>query len=293
MVGVVGCSSIALLACSGGEVATITASDAGLDVSSAPDTSTGTDASEASAPDAGFSMKSVSGLVLWLDANKGVTTSGANLVDRWADQSGHGSDAVQANATYKPLARATGLAGMPSVHVEAGTHLTVADSPVLEVGVGDFYIGIVFSYDGVGALGYGLVFSKQDANYPFAGPGIFANFVLPMPSTTIGGQVDIATGHYVTTTTTSLNDGKARLFGFARKVGLISVRLDGQEQATAATGNINGDAPGRPIFIGAQLQPQGVIQELKGDIAEIVMVTNPQQKDIPAIEAYLMTKYSL
>ena len=288
--------TFALGACSG-ELDTPPAVDAGheasaLDATTA-DTSVAPDAADTSAPDASPTPKSLPSLALWLDASQGVHKTAAGGVDRWADQSGQGNDALQPTAKYMPQARPTGLLGKPSVHVEAGTHLAVSDSPSLQVGVGDFYVGVVFSYVGVGPIGYGLVFSKQDPTVPFAGPGIFADFVLPDPSTAIGGQVDYAVAHTVRTTSTGLDDGKARLFAFTRSQGAIGARLNGKEQATAMTINVNGDALGRPIFLGAQLQQQGVIQELTGDLAEVVMLVGPTPQDVGVAEAYLLGKYGL
>jgi hypothetical protein len=53
-----------------------------------------------------------SGLTMWLRADQGVTLNGAK-VSRWADQSGHGSDATQPMAASQPSFVASGSHGKP------------------------------------------------------------------------------------------------------------------------------------------------------------------------------------
>ena len=63
------------------------ASDANFDASGTNEAAadaTPTDASDAPA----FSVGSLPGLVIWLDAAKGVTKDASNIVSAWADQSG-------------------------------------------------------------------------------------------------------------------------------------------------------------------------------------------------------------
>ncbi|HZI31456.1 MAG TPA: hypothetical protein VFF11_03890, partial [Candidatus Binatia bacterium] len=58
-------------------------------------------------------------LALWLKADVGVTTNSSGLVSAWADQSGYGNDAVQADASVNPVFQPTymgnGMNGMPAV----------------------------------------------------------------------------------------------------------------------------------------------------------------------------------
>ncbi|MCX6930106.1 MAG: Ig-like domain-containing protein [Verrucomicrobia bacterium] len=56
-----------------------------------------------------------SGLKVWLRADAGVTTNANGLVTNWADQSGNGNDAVQADTTAAPLLAANVINGLPAL----------------------------------------------------------------------------------------------------------------------------------------------------------------------------------
>jgi hypothetical protein len=57
---------------------------------------------------------STDGLMLWLRADKGITSS-SNLVSRWADQSPSHLDAAQATTSLQPVISSTGINGHPAV----------------------------------------------------------------------------------------------------------------------------------------------------------------------------------
>ncbi len=258
--------------------------DAGNDVTVADASSdASSDASDAGA----FTPKSLTGLVLWLDANVGVTQSN-NAVSAWADQSGNNNNATQGTANFQPTLAATGLKGKPSIHFAGGTHISVADAATIRWSTGDFYVAVVMSETTTTGT-YGMVFSKQDVPYPFAGPGIFANFALPAASTSWGGQVDF--NHYVSTGTTGLNDGTAHYFSFDRTGSTLTVRLDGAVGGTNVldAGAIDVSGTGAPISIGAN---QAGGQSLTGDIAEIIAINGTASStDITNVESYLKAKY--
>ncbi len=61
------------------------------------------------------------GLVLWLDAGKGITSSvDGKPVSTWEDQSGSGNDAVQADMSHRPTYITNGLNGYPVVRFSGG-----------------------------------------------------------------------------------------------------------------------------------------------------------------------------
>ncbi|HVW28258.1 MAG TPA: hypothetical protein VHC69_23000 [Polyangiaceae bacterium] len=68
----------------------------------------------ASAHDAGGPTIPMNGLVLWLRADKGVTSSNG-LVSRWADQSPSHLDATQATASMQPQILPQGINGHPAL----------------------------------------------------------------------------------------------------------------------------------------------------------------------------------
>jgi hypothetical protein len=68
-----------------------------------------------------------SGLVLDLEAGKGVVMDGSGNVVSWADQSGQGHDATQANSASRPTFVSNGLNGGPSLRFGGtGSFLDVA-----------------------------------------------------------------------------------------------------------------------------------------------------------------------
>lgn len=73
-------------------------------------------------------------LQLWVKADAGVTTNATGLVEKWADQSGNGNDALQADDTAKPTLVGAALNGKPVVRFDgAKDYLNVADSAGLEI----------------------------------------------------------------------------------------------------------------------------------------------------------------
>lgn len=56
---------------------------------------------------------------LWLHAGAGVATNGSGYVSTWADQSGNGHDALQANAAMQPIWKTNAVNGLPAVRFEA------------------------------------------------------------------------------------------------------------------------------------------------------------------------------
>ena len=287
---------LSVYACTGEIAQTTPAVDAGADValdSSKPDASTDA-ATEASARDADaappFDVKSLTGLVLWLDASKGVT--GTSAVSAWADQSGSNNNAAMATANFQPALVASSIGGKPAIHFASGTHVTVADAASLQWGTGDFYVSIVLKHYTLGST-YGMVFSKQNTGAnPFVGPGIFANYPQPSQGTTLGGQVDL--NHYVSSAANLLNDNVGRQFSFSRTGTKLSVRVNGTQTDAAADASSSGmdvSAATYALFIGANVNGG---QAFAGDIGEIIAVKGAiSAGDVTNVEAYLKAKYSL
>jgi hypothetical protein len=72
-----------------------------------------------------------SGLVLWLKADKGVSTNSDGTVAEWADQSGLGNNAVQTNSANAPLLVVDKATGKPALEFNgtSSQYLDVASAP--------------------------------------------------------------------------------------------------------------------------------------------------------------------
>lgn len=58
----------------------------------------------------------IGGCTLWLDATKGVTKDGSNLVSQWNDQSGNGNHATQGTGANQPTWTDSAVNGLPAIN---------------------------------------------------------------------------------------------------------------------------------------------------------------------------------
>jgi hypothetical protein len=266
----------------------------------------------ADASDAGFSPSMLSGLVLWLDANRGVTETDGRVV-AWADQSSYKNNAAApADVDGQPFRVQAAVHDLPAIrfgfapsdadagpfedggqHTPLTTYLVVLDAPSLQFGTGDFVVETVIRVE---HPAFGAVFEKQLTTNPYAGVGMFAN----AGAGSYGGQIDA--NHFVLTSL--MNDyGKWRLYALARHGSVVTVRIDGAVAAQmdfADAGDddaavaINSSAAGRDLTIGAQVKNTTKLFDLGADLAEIIAVIGPlPAKDLTALEQYLETKYAI
>jgi len=237
-------------------------------------------------------------VVLWLDAASGLVTSGRR-VTRWADRSGNHNDASAGDRAPELVPRA--INGHPAVHFD-GTYLTVADAAPLHIGTGDFVIAAVVRQDRRPAgdaiaeygltTGYGAIVAKQAQRYPFAGVALFTNYPRPARSTKLGIQTDY--NHYVLSASDQLDDGRPRLVVVRRTRGSLEIRIAGVTEARIDNDADDVSAPGVALAIGAHPTERGLIQQLRGDLAEIVILRGPVYPDYLArLETDLKTKYRL
>lgn len=233
-----------------------------------------------------FSVATLPGLALWLDAAKGITMNAGGSVSTWADQSTNGNDAT--NAVEEPVYVASDFNGLPGLSFMGGTHLTIADSATstLRFGTGDFFVAVVLKWSGTTLDG--LIYSKQiDTTSPYYGVGMFANFSEGSASTSLGLQTSAT--DYVQSAQ-GLNDGKPILAWVARGVDILTVSVAGVATTNPLTVADDADAPDFPAYIGAS--PTG--EALTGDIAEMIAVKGTiSAADLTSLEAYLNTKYGL
>jgi hypothetical protein len=79
------------------------------------------------------------GLVLWLDAGKGIEQSGG-FVSKWKDQSVNGNDAVQLSSSPKPTYVTNALNGYPVVSFTGGTEQYLCHPSILSGDYTAFYV---------------------------------------------------------------------------------------------------------------------------------------------------------
>ena len=263
----------------------------------------------------GADVAAIPGVVLWLDAAKGVTAN-AGKVTAWADQSSSHNDANQQNANWQPTLVAAGIGGLPSVHFTAtepgggnqgsyGTLLNIADSATLQWGSEDYLIEVVTRYDNMPtvtsatdrATGYGTLYSKQTQNpqLPAEGVAFFAQHA----GLRHGGWHDGVLVVRVRRVRRDERGTQASTMAAARLLGTqrtgtttLALRVNGVETATETVQTMNVDEVGTGARIGAS--GDATIARLDGDIAEMIAVKGAiTGTDLATIERYLTAKYGL
>jgi hypothetical protein len=237
----------------------------------------------AGAGGAAFSVASLPGLALWLDAGKGTTVT-SNSVTLWKDQSTNGNDAAPMGTTPPQLVSGA-INGLPAIAIaQSATMATGSNgSASLGFGLGDCLVEVVAKWNdsSVDATFMFQTFSGGATGIMLFSDGSNQASVGIMPNTST--QV-------VSTTGTPPGNGAFHLFG-GRRTGTgaattVDVRLNGTVAGTTSGANFAldlGSIAGVVIGGGPSLQ-----------IAEIVAVKGTiSAADLASLEAYLKTKYGL
>ncbi len=279
------------------DVTTDVTNDVALD---SPADST-TDASDGSVTDTksdtstdGGVIASISGLVLWLDANKGVTTSGSDI-STWADQSTQGNDASAGSST--PTLASSSINSLPAAHFVASSqqYISIADATSLEWGTGDYFVAVVakFDNDPTGGItsGVGSLYTKIGVS---SGVVFFANSYDITAATFDKGLTNLEDTTTDLTYAASYNDGTARLYAVERASGTETLRVNGTQVASGSS-SVDVSESGVDVFIGSGFaSTKTLLASLDGDIAEIIAVKGTLGgADLSTIETYLKTKYGL
>lgn len=255
-----------------------------------------------------------SGLVLWLDAARGVTTSGLGgnkTVGRWYDQSGHGNDAAQNALEKQPRLLTGAVNNLPAVEFNGhSSFLSIEDSASLDPNTDDFVIVMVAAWDNVTAAdttpagetwGYAVLINKQYEEDPYGGVALLANAFVTDSSnnTTLEGRLwgfvgDSKVYPYNVMSATEQNDGRFRAYGLRRtETTTIEARVNGAVEQQTIPGDVSVSAPGRPLLIGGH-DGNYVKQFLSGAISEIVIIRgSTSNAELEQLERYLNRKYQL
>ncbi len=250
----------------------------------------------------GYGVKSMPGLVLWLESETGVTFSGAS--PRWEDQSGGGNHALPVLGMSLPDRNASTKNGHQALGFHETECLEIPDAPSLQWGTGDFFVGAVTEnnwnrpmWDGGSVFTYqegrfvrkryGEVYSKIASLF---GPGpTLAYNDWTDQSWKIIGSVDVA--HMLRAPRTPYGD-PPRVLGLRRKGNVLELRVDGAVVSTLADAGapVDVSAMGTKVAIGGR---KG-LTNFVGSIWEIVAAKGTvADSDVAAFEAYAKSKYGL
>jgi hypothetical protein len=96
-----------------------------------------------------FTPKDITGLGLWLAADKETTLADNDPVSSWTDFSGNNFHAVQTNATYKPLFKTNIINGLPAIQFDNSDDFMTVNAG-LSIG-NDTNFGILIVYNTLGS----------------------------------------------------------------------------------------------------------------------------------------------
>ncbi len=228
-----------------------------------------------------------SNLVLWLEGDMGLTSSGNPATVTWTDQSPFMNNASSGSGQANPpTIHMAAVNGHTAVTFDGTNTLAVQDAASVQWGTGSFAVMLVMSdatntADAGGATAF-PIFSKLG---PAAGGSI--GFALQLyPGGLEGSDYQ---SRQVRATSTAIADGNFHVVGAIRSGGVLSLRIDG---ASAATGAFATDVTesGQVVAIGAS--PSLSPPAFAGDIAEIIAVKGALA-DPTCLESYLKAKYGL
>jgi hypothetical protein len=251
----------------------------------------GSDASDGSQPpDAGWSPKGLSDLILWVDGQH-FGDAGASITT-WPDQSGGGHDLVFTGNNSPPTVHAGAINGLPAASFAGGsTSELTSTSGAFGLGTSNFVFAIVAkasvacanSICGIATMGPITGVAYDSIVY-------FDNLAPPNVGAIWGsllGQVPVQS------TFATYAAGAAHVLVMHRSSATAgALRVDGvpttQSLAPGANGNGVGDAGG--LSIGFEEQSSTYFD---GDIAEVVVALSPSDSDVASLEMFLRTKYAL
>ncbi len=222
------------------------------------------------------------GLALWLRPDHGISTNSSGAITKWADSSGNGNDAVQADTTKAPLLNATGLNGFPTLTFDGvDDSLTVANSPSIAI-AGDittFFVINVADYDT-----YRAVWAKTLGNQPAANDYyLLPNSGLPnYYHGTAGNGIGSVTG------ASAVTSGAFITAGFELSGTTATHYLSGAENGSGSLTSAGTDGGGS-LQIGTRADN---VTLFKGDFAELLIWARAlSDSERAQVEDYFQKKY--
>jgi hypothetical protein len=216
----------------------------------------------------GFSPAQLSGLVLWLRADLGITLNGGN-VSAWADQSGLGNHITQGTASLQPLFVASGPNGKPAIRPDGADDFLKGTFTLSQ----PYTVFMPFKWLTLTASG------AQDVAFD----GSTANAFVVVDN---GPRTAIFAGSTLSYAAIPEN-GAYVIFGFGVNGASSFIRSAGSQVASGAAG---GNNPGG-LTLGALT---GGTRAGNFETPEIIIYNRiPSAGEIAAIENYLKIRYAL
>lgn len=215
-------------------------------------------------------------LVLWLDADKGITSSSSS-VSVWGDQSSSGFHASQGTSASQPIIKSNVVNSHASIELD-GTDDFLSLGDVMDfVGQTDpvsFFV-VFNTLDEGTLLSRALSGTGNQRQYQwYTGGNVFNQW--------FGGQLNGGT--------TNVIDAEWHIASSVVSTANADLYVDGNQEVN--NGAINNNSETTNVLIGARTNGTGFLYA--GDIAEIIMfdtdLTAAQHRDI---ETYLALKYGL
>jgi len=229
-----------------------------------------------------FTPLGLSGLTLWLKAEKGITLTGQN-VNSWLDQSGKGNHITQPTATNQPLYKTNSLNGYPAVSFDGSNdfmqgaaipNLEISSLALFVIAKGNTQSGgssNAKSMFSVGTTANGIWLARNTFNqmFMFYNKGTSLISVSSMPNTGFDFRIIEAIKNYGTS---------------------LDLYTNGTNVGTSANTTITGTFTNNNFCIGGSSATSGAF--FSGEIPELVLVTGTltvveRQK----IEKYFSAKY--
>ena len=249
---------------------------------------------QAVASSAAFSPTDLSGLVLWLDANEGITLNGSDVAI-WADQSGNGNDASQGTAANQPAYSATSsIQSLPAVTFNTGgpEWLTVTGSTDFDCASG-IDIFVVMYYPSAGDAGVlmrnrplGALGSQDGFSIEHGTTDAWANFLCEM------------SGSYIINGSPSVTHQDLRPFVQNFRFDFPSVVMEvfenGVDQGIGQTssGTISNMSQTDDLYIG--IAPDESTRPANMTISEILIYNNYlSDANRTSVTDYLLDKWNL
>jgi|GEM_PF-2838452 len=229
----------------------------------------------------------LTGLKLWLKADRGIIANSSGSVSTWLDQSGSGNDVIQLNSGNQPTFEANVVNGRPVVRLN-GSSQYLAGAAAAAFQPTNITIMAVYRAAGRTPGNYSRIISQP---YSPGWTDPWASWLLTASNPTGEVTANLSVDGILS----SVSSTKQML----EKVCLVSATYDGQSGniyingkltgTTAVSGSISYGTPS-PFYVGAS--PIG--EYLNGDIAEILVYDHAlSQSELGKVSGYLDGKYSI